>query len=107
MSKHTQGPWSVHSYSPNEHVIPEVWGGDAGDFSDHIRRIEDARLISAAPEYHDAAFWILRAVEANAAPVNPMAALEELALDGKHITLDAGLVLDLLKAHAKATGGEA
>ncbi|CAB3909728.1 hypothetical protein LMG26842_05805 [Achromobacter dolens] len=27
-----------------------------------------------------------------------------MALDGKHVTLDAGLVLDLLKAHAKAKG---
>lgn len=66
----------------------------------------NARLIAAAPDYHDAAEWILSAVTKNAAPVNPVAALEELALNGLHITLDAGLVLDLLKAHARATGAQ-
>jgi len=64
----------------------------------------NARLIAAAPDYHDATHRILSAVTNNAAPVNPMAALEEMALNGQHITLDAGLVLDLLKAHAKANG---
>lgn len=55
-----------------------------------------------AGDYADACNQILEAITANAAPVAPMDALEELWVDDKHITLDAGLVLNLLEAHAKA-----
>lgn len=54
MSAHTPGPWRVHSFSLTEHVIPEVWGLSGDEYSDHIKRVEDARLIAAAPELLDA-----------------------------------------------------
>lgn len=121
MSKHTPGPWSKsarlngpwwHISGPQStergqgrQAVACVHGESKRGAKTYAEMFEaNARLIAAAPDYHDAASWIRQAVAANAAPVNPLAALEELALDGEHITLDAGLVLDLLKAHAKATG---
>lgn len=114
MSKHTPGPWVTKRHLFQYEYGYPIFFEDRTKPGLHTRRLDDAgtghfkesdaRLIAAAPDYHDAAFWIRQAVAANAAPVNPLAALEELALDGEHITLDAGLVLDLLKAHAKATG---
>ena len=118
--KCTPGPWYIRT---NRHTSTDgrPWGWlDAAPPGGPQRNIPgvqvtwtrgeaseaNARLIAAAPDYHDAAFWIHQAVAANAAPVNPLAALEDLALDGEHVTLDAGLVLDLLKAHAKATGAQ-
>ena len=114
-AKHTLGPWIVTD-DMGTHIIRGAnellkCGDVQYEWSDYVASTwgghheANAHLIAAAPDYHDATFWILQAVTANAAPVNPMAALEEMALDGEHITLDAGLVLDLLKAHAKATGG--
>lgn len=121
-ANHTPGPWTVYhgadgsadvcSASPVRFNLTTAGTAIVA----HICAHEDAErfsgkanacLIAAAPSYFDAAHWIAEAVANNAAPVNPMAALKELALEGKHITLDAGLVLDLLTAHAKATGGEA
>ena len=124
-AKHTPGPWAVggtyrHQYvritaDSHNKLVGTVRDCEMDGLDNHgmhrwVQTEEgraNARLIVAAPEYHDAAFWIRQAVAANAAPVNPLAALEELALDGEHVTLDAGLVLDLLKAHAKATGSSA
>lgn len=108
-TNHTPGPWSTHLVDSTVVVIPRrpfpqqistLGHSEVADEQDYA----NARLIAAAPDYHDAAGWILAAVATNAAPVNALAALEEMALDGKHVTLDAGLVLDLLKAHAKAKG---
>lgn len=121
MSAHTPGPWICEASYGNHglridaehgvalgHVRAFIPSGKIRHGSEVQMRWEEgfanARLIAAAPEYHDAAFWIRQAVANNAAPVNPLAALEEMALNGEHITLDAGLVLDLLKAHAKAGG---
>lgn len=127
-TKHTPGPWRVVDREVMEdgsvypcHILggvadyqvctlesPEIakHGAEQPHLFPGLNGIlgPNARLIAAAPDYHDAAGWILAAVATNAAPVNPFAALEEMALDGKHVTLDAGLVLDLLKAHAKAKG---
>ena len=118
-AKHTPGPWSAisaadgkgdfgiladgHGVLPRV-VIAEVYASIDFDGQRAEAVIANARLIAAAPEYFDAVHWIEQAVRTNAAPVNVFAALEELAVDGKHVTLDAGLVLDLLKAHARATG---
>ncbi|CUI55811.1 hypothetical protein [Achromobacter xylosoxidans] len=108
-TRHTPGPWAVRfdyvvqapSFDDGRLVpVAQPYGVN----SDGTDLFANARLIAAAPDYHDAAGWILAAVATNAAPVNELAALEEMALDGKHVTLDAGLVLDLLKAHAKAKG---
>lgn len=114
--KHTRGPWSAcferthekwvitapdEDGSPVEVCQDRSWG-EGYEEEDEA----NARLIAAAPDYHEATDWILDAVTSNAAPVNPMSALEEMALSGLHITLDAGLVLDLLTAHSKATGGQ-
>ncbi|MFA1686534.1 hypothetical protein ACDY99_23880 [Achromobacter dolens] len=119
---HTPGPWTLETVRTVSGFCHKVGpfparreGGDprhACLYSDYPSEsnpadqelLANARLIAAAPDYHDAAGWILSAVATNAAPVNPLAALHEMALDGKHVTLDAGLVLDLLKAHAKAKG---
>jgi hypothetical protein len=114
-TNHTPGPWVRDTGSgfgcdvraENGRKVAATWGINNGDPHRPAYRAEcdaNARLIAAAPDYHDAAGWILAAVATNAAPVNALAALEEMALDGKHVTLDAGLVLDLLKAHAKAKG---
>lgn len=116
-AKHTPGPW-YWSDDYQARDLSDTWsllgaGGygilscDGKPNSPQEVNCADARLIAAAPDYHDAAFWIRQAIANNAAPVNPLAALEEMAIDGEHVTLDAGLVLDLLKAHAKATGGAA
>ena len=116
-AKHTLGPWTVSEWQQGSPEADSccgfsiVAGGHRLPLSDMEGDISEAEanasLIAAAPDYHDAAFWIQQAVANNAAPVNPIAALEEMALAGEHITLDAGLVLDLLKAHAKATGSAA
>lgn len=111
-TSHTPGPWHFYT-EPQPNGCPVVGANGlmvamlahSVNYPDQKETaLANARLIAAAPDYHDAAGWILAAVAANAAPVNPLAALEEMALDGKHVTLDAGLVLDLLKAHAKAKG---
>ncbi|WP_189720945.1 hypothetical protein [Stenotrophomonas maltophilia] len=54
--------------------------------------------------YHEAVQAIFEACESNAAPINLMAALRELDIQGKRISLDADLLIDLFEAHAKATG---
>lgn len=59
MSAHTPGPWRVHSFSLTEHVIPEVWGLSGDEYSDHIKRVEDARLIAAAPDLLEVAEMVL------------------------------------------------
>ena len=46
----TPGPWSAMSWSATEHYIPEVWNKDESGISDSIAKLEDARLIAAAPE---------------------------------------------------------
>lgn len=105
-TNYTPGPWRYEAGRDGRppYVIRGTEGGFVVVGMTADRQEADARLIAAAPDYHDAAGWILAAVATNAAPVNVLAALEEMALDGKHVTLDAGLVLDLLKAHAKAKG---
>lgn len=105
----TPGPWSHDSgiIPPDGPGRYSTISADGGDIS--VAEVNDlitegsanARLIAAAPDYADACDAILEAVTANAAPVNPLAALEELWIDDQHITLNAGLVLDLLEAHAK------
>lgn len=123
-AQHTPGPWAFSRstdfgdarfyvsqaegapYTPNYSDVATLI---AETVSSERARIQEAnaRLIATAPDYHDAAHWIEVAVANNAAPVNAIAALEEMALNGQHVTLDAGLVLDLLKAHAKAAGSAA
>ncbi len=118
--KHTPGPWVLFEVGGDNGTMPAQCPAAAatnqsiltvteegGTVFAAVLKKEDARLIAAAPDYHDSAELILRAVTTNAAPVNPLVALEEMALAGDHVTLDAGLVLDLLKAHAKATGSAA
>lgn len=116
-AKHTSGPWHAMGYKQSHAFVVTTTPGEVrGDIANVLAGLgastdaevaANARLIAASPDYYDAAHCILHAIEGDAAPVDPLAALEEMALAGKHVTLDAGLVLDLLKAHAKATGGAA
>ncbi|QDY48760.1 hypothetical protein DUW70_09550 [Stenotrophomonas maltophilia] len=62
------------------------------------------RGIAMSEHYHEAVQAIFEACESNAAPINLMAALRELDIQGKRISLDADLLIDLFEAHAKATG---
>lgn len=56
------------------------------------------RACNAYDAFINAAEVILEAIANNSAPINPFAALRELAIENKHITLHAGLVLNLLKS---------
>ena len=55
----TPGPWSAMSWSATEHYIPEVWNKDESGISDSIAKLEDARLIAAAPELLEALKWMV------------------------------------------------
>jgi len=78
---------------------------DQGSAPQDLNDEANARLMAAAPDYHEAVQAIFDACEGNAAPVNLMAALRELDQQGKRISLDADLLIALFEAHAKATGG--
>lgn len=109
MSKHTPGPWVVRydyvvqapAYDDGRLVpVAQPYGVNC----DGTDLFANARLIAAAPDYHEAVQAIFEACESNAAPVNLMAALRELDRQGKRISLDADLLIVLFEAHAKATG---
>lgn len=110
MSGHTEGPWHVGGrdkctvYDKFHQRLANSFEGVMTTQKSDSECQANARLIAAAPDYYEATAEIFQAVENNDAPVDPFAALEELALYDKHITLDAGLVLNLLKAHARAQG---
>jgi hypothetical protein len=62
---------------------------------------------AAIAELIEAAQSIFRAVEANAAPVNVMAALREVSLEDGQISLAPEFLIALFEAHAKAKGESA
>lgn len=107
-NKHTPGPW--HSgFTKFSQVFAENGAliARCNRLTSLTNLQANARLIAAAPEYNGAVQAIYAACESNAAPVNLMDALRELDLQGKRISLDADLLIDLFNAHAKATRGAA
>lgn len=120
MTAHTPGPWFVDAngkvWRRDPRDLYENGGGVAGDHPiatahrgwsrwENVFPVEaNARLIAAAPDYHDAVQDIFRAVEANAAPINVIAALREVSLQDVRVSLDPDLLIALFEAHAKAKG---
>lgn len=107
-SKHSPGPWSFQDHGSlildarsgsSQTLVAKV---EVSTYRDEGRY--NARLIAAAPSYHEAVQAIYEACESNAAPVNLMAALREMDIQGDRITLDADLLIALFDAHSKATG---
>lgn len=107
---HTPGPWTAQPEDRNtyedciritagEAVVCAAWPmGEDNDPHQQPETVANSRLIAAAPDYFDASAAIIAAMETNAAPVNLRHALGQV----ETVTIDAGLLRDLLDAHAKA-----
>lgn len=94
MSKHTPGPWTVLEF-PDEKFV-EVRANEGYSIVAHVffnngNRDETARLIAAAPDYHEAAIAILKAHD-------------EDAVRSNFARCGCGVCSDLRPIVAKATG---
>lgn len=97
MSKHINGPWSVHLC--DETLVADSDGEPVAQVEGHYRTESEkmearARLIAAAPDYHDAASPIVDCINQLGDGVD----------DGEMVAVSVGEIRALRAAHRKATG---